>query len=245
MVGTSGWQYKDWRGSVYPEGIPQRRWLERYAERFATVEVNNAFYRLPARATFEAWAATVPERFSFAVKVSRYLTHIRRLREPVEPVHRLCERAAGLGSKLGPLLLQLPPTLQAGTVALDATLASFPPGFRVVVEVRHPSWVTDEAREVMVRHNAACCAADRRGPLAPQWRTASWGYARFHEGQARPDTCYGRQALRSAVGRLCELYPPDDDLYVYFNNDHLGCAVRNAESAARLLAAEGWRVALP
>ena len=112
-IGTSGWQYRDWRGGLYPPGVPQRRWLEHYAERYATVENNNSFYRLPARETFESWRERTPDDFVMAVKASRYLTHVRRLRDPAEPVARLLGAAAGLGRKLGPVLLQLPPTLKA------------------------------------------------------------------------------------------------------------------------------------
>ena len=113
MVGTSGWQYRDWRGVLYPEGVPQRRWLEHYAEQFPTVENNGAFYRLPRPETFATWRARTPAGFVMAVKASRYLTHIRRLREPAEPVGRLLAALAGLGDRLGPVLLQLPPTLRA------------------------------------------------------------------------------------------------------------------------------------
>jgi uncharacterized protein YecE (DUF72 family) len=134
LVGTSGWQYAHWRGRFYPEGLGQARWLEHYADRFATVESNNAFYRLPEASTFEAWAARTPPDFVMAVKASRYLTHVRRLREPEEPVHRLLDRARHLGGKLGPVLLQLPPNLQADPEALDRTL-------RVVRERRRlSSW---------------------------------------------------------------------------------------------------------
>jgi uncharacterized protein YecE (DUF72 family) len=214
-VGTSGWQYRDWRGPVYPPGLPVRQWLGRYASRFPTVEINSAFYRLPERARFEAWAAAVPDGFVFAVKASRYLTHVRRLRDPAEPVERLCERATGLGPALGPLLVQLPPTLQADPAALEATLRAVPAGIRVTVEFRHPTWATNGVRAILERHGATACVADRRGALAPRWRTAEWGYARFHEGRAQPDTCYGRQALRHAA------------------------------TAPRLLAAAGWAVARP
>src|SRR3954470_22476493 len=110
LVGTSGWQYSDWRGRFYPQDLPQRLWLEHYAAAFGTVEVNNAFYRLPERATFEAWRGRTPDDFVVRVKASRYLTHVRRLRDPQEPVARLMDRAEGLGGKLGPVLLQLPPT---------------------------------------------------------------------------------------------------------------------------------------
>ena len=113
IVGTSGWQYRSWRGRFYPTDVPQRQWLVHYAEAFATVEVNNAFYRLPERDTFVQWRERTPDDFIMAVKMSRYLTHIRRLREPAEPVARFLGRADALGHKLGPVLLQLPPTLAA------------------------------------------------------------------------------------------------------------------------------------
>ena len=126
LVGTSGWQYRDWRGVLYPAGVPQRRWLEHYASQYATVENNNAFYRLPSRDTFAAWRDRTPDGFVMAVKASRYLTHIRRLRDPAEPVARLLGAAAGLGPRLGPVLLQLPPNLAADPPLLAACLDQFP-----------------------------------------------------------------------------------------------------------------------
>lgn len=128
LVGTSGWQYKDWRGVLYPPGLAQARWLERYACGFATVELNNAFYRLPSRDTFAAWRARTPADFVMAVKASRFLTHVRRLNEPAEPVRRLMTAAEGLGDRLGPVLLQLPPTLRGSAELLDGCLACFPQG---------------------------------------------------------------------------------------------------------------------
>jgi uncharacterized protein YecE (DUF72 family) len=241
-VGTSGWQYRDWRGPVYPPGVPTRRWLTLYAGRFPTVEVNNAFYRLPERATFSGWEAAVPDGFVFSVKASRYLTHVKRLKEPGEPVKRLWGRADALGAKLGPVLVQLPPNLKADEDALDATLAAFPAGARVAVEFRHPSWETDDVRRVLERRRAACCLADRKGPLGPWWRTAAWGYVRFHEGRARPPSRYGRQALTTAVSRIKDLLGVEDDLYIYFNNDHQASAVVNARQAERLLTGAGFQV---
>lgn len=231
LVGTSGWQYRDWRGPFYPEGLPQRRWLEHYAEHFATVEVNNAFYRLPERDTFAQWRARTPGDFCVAVKVSRYLTHIKRLREPEEPVARFVERATALGDRLGPVLLQLPPTLRADPAALDATLALFPREVRVAVEPRHASWWTPETESVLKAHNAALCWADRKGrPLSPLWRTADFGYLRLHEGRARPWPHYGRAALGSWLDRLDR----DVDTYVYFNNDPGCAAVSDAAAFAAL-----------
>src|SRR4051795_7147032 len=133
-VGTSGWQYRDWRGPVYPGGVAQGRWLEHYAQRFSTVESNAAFYRLAERRALQGGAARTPPDFRMAVKASRYLTHILRLREPEEAVERLVEAAAGLGSKLGPVLLQLPPRFEVAAGRLDATLAAFPSEWLVAVE---------------------------------------------------------------------------------------------------------------
>jgi len=251
MIGTSGWQYRDWRGLLYPQGVPQRRWLEYYAERYLTVENNNSFYRLPSRETFESWRERTPDDFVMAVKASRYLTHVRRLRDPAEPVARLLGAAAGLGRKLGPVLLQLPPTLKADVSALDGCLKEFRTAaaalgqqrLRVAVEPRHETWWTSDTRQVLTSHDAALCWADRRGrPITPLWRTATWGYLRFHEGTARPSPRYGPQALRSWVTRLTQTWPDEGDVFVYFNNDHGGAAVVNSAQFADLAQRAGRSV---
>jgi uncharacterized protein YecE (DUF72 family) len=244
-VGTSGWSYQDWRGPFYPDDLPQRLWLEHYATRFSTVELNNAFYRLPARDTFAGWKEKLPDGFVVAVKASRYLTHIKRLRDPAEPVNRLVEHASGLGEWLGPFLLQLPPTLQADSGLLDDCLARFPAGTRVAVEPRHESWWedSDAVRPVLERHDAALCWADRLSrPVAPLWRTASWGYLRFHEGRANPWPRYGRAALASWVERVLEAYDDGCDVYAYFNNDPGCAAVTDADRFVELLLEVGRTV---
>jgi uncharacterized protein YecE (DUF72 family) len=245
-IGTSGWQYADWRGVLYPDGVPQRAWLGRYADEFVTVEVNNAFYRLPERSVFERWCEQTPAGFVVAVKASRYLTHIRRLREPDEPVSRLVDRAAGLGRRLGPFLLQLPPNLRAAPDALDACLRAFPSRARVTVEARHESWWSDEVRAVLDRRGAALCWADRRGrPVAPTWRTAGWGYVRLHEGTASPRPTYGRAALATWLDRIDDAWPGARraDVFVFFNNDHGGAAVRNARTLVRMARRRGFTLA--
>jgi uncharacterized protein YecE (DUF72 family) len=241
-IGTSGWQYRDWRGPVYPLGLGQGRWLEHYALLFDTVESNNAFYRLPERRTFEAWAARTPDDFAMAVKASRYLTHIKRLREPEEAVDRLVERASGLGPKLGPVLLQLPPRFRADAERLDRTLARFPDGWRLAVEVRDPSWEHDEVRAVLAARGAALCLADRRGPLRPLWRTTPWTYLRFHEGTATPRPCYGSRALDGWARRLVDGWGADAEAWVYFNNDPRGCAPANALAFANACRRAGMAV---
>ena len=227
IIGTSGWQYRDWRGAFYPPKLAQRRWLEHYAEHFATVESNNAFYRLPEFDTFVAWRDRTPADFRWAVKASRFLTHIKRLREPEEPVGRLMGRAAGLGTKLDATLLQLPPTLKVDADLLRDCLAQFPGGARVAVEPRHESWWTDEIRALLERYGAALCWADREEkPIAPLWRTTDWGYLRLHTGAEgwgyRPET------LQLWADRLAATWTAEEDVLVYFNNDPGCAAVRDA-----------------
>ncbi|MEV6961626.1 DUF72 domain-containing protein [Streptomyces sp. NPDC051207] len=242
FVGTSGWQYKDWRGVFYPAGCPTRLWLEEYAARFATVEINNAFYRLPSRETFEAWRERTPEGFVVAVKASRYLTHIKRLRDPGEPVDRLMSHAAGLGDRLGPILLQLPPTLRCDPGLLDACLACFPAPTRVAVEPRHASWWTEEVRGVLTARGAALCWADVLArPVTPLWRTTDWGYVRFHQGRAKAWPRYGRQSLRTWAERIARAWPDGEDVYAYFNNDPNGAAIQDATAFAGAAQAVGLR----
>ena len=172
---------------------------------------------------------------------SRYLTHIKRLADPEEPVARFLERATHLGPKLGPVLVQLPPNLAADLERLDAALACFPPTVRVAVEFRHPTWFTEETCSVLQARKAALCLADSPRRQTPVWRTADWGYVRFHEGRAQPPPCYGRQALDTWARRLAGGWPAEADLYAYFNNDPLGCAVRDATVFARACVRAGLR----
>lgn len=239
-IGTSGWQYTDWRGVLYPPGLPQRQWLERYVETFSTVESNNAFYRLPSVDQFARWRERTPPGFVMAVKASRFLTHVKRMREPEEPVDRLLRAADGLGDRLGPILLQLPPTQQVDLDRLDRCLRCFPPRVRVAVEPRHLSWWLPETRALLTERGAALCWSDRLGrPQSPLWRTADWGYVRFHQGRARPLPSYGETALRSWLGRIEDAWSPEQDVFAYFNNDPGGAAVRNAVRLGELAGRRG------
>ena len=230
-VGTSGWQYRDWRGAFYPEKLPVRLWLEHYATVFDTVEVNNAFYRLPERSTFESWAQRTLPGFIVTVKGSRYLTHIKRLKEPAEPVERLLGRYDGLGRSSGPVLLQLPPTLQGAPELLDVTLRCFPRRVRVAVEFRHESWWTDEVRGILQQHAAALVWADRdERPLNPLWATTDWGYLRLHHGA--PDWAYSDDALQRWATELRAAFAEG---YAYANNDPGAAAPRDALRLRALL----------
>jgi uncharacterized protein YecE (DUF72 family) len=240
MAGTSGWQYRDWRGAFYPPGVPQRRWLEYYAQQFATVENNGTFYRLPARETFASWRERVTADFVMTVKASRYLTHVRRLRDPAQPVRRLLDAAAGLGDRLGPVLLQLPPDLRADPDLLRECLRQFPPAVRVAVEPRHESWWTDQVRDVLAAGDAALCWADRTGSaVTPLWRTAGWGYLRLHEGDGDPWPGYREGTLSAWAERIAATWADGSDVYVYFNNDQNGAAPRDAARLAAAVAARG------
>ena len=232
FVGTSGWQYRDWREAFYPRGVAQARWLDYYASRFPTVEVNNTFYRLPPASTFEKWHDGTPDDFLVAVKASRYLTHIKRLQNPGQSVALLLERAKPLREKLGPILVQLPPSLRVDIDALDATLRAFKKT-KVAFEPRHESWFSEEVYALLRDHDAALCLTDRLSRPGPIARTASWFYLRFHEGTASPHPCYGPHALTTWAGRLRDLWGERAEGYVYFNNDGRSCAPRDAARFAR------------
>jgi uncharacterized protein YecE (DUF72 family) len=239
-VGTCGWQYRDWRGQFYPEKLAQARWLEHYAQRFQTVEVDNTFYRLPAAETFAAWHARTPADFCMALKTSRFFTHIKRLRDPEAPVQLFMERARRLRGTLGPLLVQLPPTFRADPPRLADALDCFPRSVRLAFEPRHESWFSDATRAVLEERNVALCLADsRQKPAGPVWRTADWTYLRFHEGLGSPRPCYQEGALVEWAERLASTWGDGCELYVYFNNDPRGCAVRDARRFAGAAAEAG------
>lgn len=227
-IGTSGWQYRDWRGAFYPGKLAQRQWLEYHAARFRTVEINATFYRLPPPERFTAWANATPEDYVLCPKASRWLTHYKQLHDPSEPVARIMEGARCLGTKLGPILVQLSDRFRADPPRLARALDEFPSEVRLAVELRHASWWTEETRKLLAERDAALVLADRASKLiTPPWRTAEWGYVRFHWGLARLQPCYGRRALDARAALLAQLYG-GRDVFVFFNNDPRCCAVRDA-----------------
>jgi uncharacterized protein YecE (DUF72 family) len=243
-VGTSGWQYRHWSGRFYPRRPAPADELAFYAERFGTVEANGTFYRLPPAGTFDDWRRRVADGFVFAIKASRFLTHMKRLSEPDQPVERLMSRASRLGPKLGPVLLQLPPNMRPDTGRLRDTFDAFARHGdpRVAVEFRDERWFVADVRRLLEQRNAALCLADRDSRLVtPAWRTADWAYVRFHSGRARPQPCYGRDALSSRARLIADTWGRDADAYVYFNNDPLACALRDAIVFARVARSVGLR----
>jgi uncharacterized protein YecE (DUF72 family) len=228
-IGTSGYVYPHWRhGVFYPEGLPPRDELAWYAARFGTVELNNPFYRLPETATFARWRSAVPPGFRFAVKASRFITHVKRLREPAEPLRLLLERAGALGDGLGPILFQLPPTFHADTRRLEEFLGELPPGLQWVLEFRHPSWHAPEVYHLLGQAGVALCIPVG-GRVHPDLvTTAPFTYIRMHAG-AGPDGGFTDDQLRAWAGRVRALRQAGKKVYVYFNNDREGHAVRDAE----------------
>ena len=208
-VGCSGWNYKAWRGSFYPKELAVARWLAFYASRLDTVEINNTFYRLPERLTFAAWHAQAPDGFLFAVKASRFLTHMKRLRQPEEPLARLFSRASALGRRLGPVLYQLPRTFPIDVPRLDAFLQALPRlsgGRRIrhVMEFRHPSWYVTEVYQVLRAHGVALCLHDKEGSAIDRPMDGPFVYVRFHGTSGRYHGSYSSRALHRWAHRLAE-----------------------------------------
>ena len=237
-IGTSGYVYRHWRGGVlYPPGLPARDELAWYAGRFRTVELNNPFYRPPSRETWTRWAAAVPEDFLFAVKVTRVVSHYRRLRGTAEPVAAFLEQARVLGPKLGPLLVQLPPQFHLDQRALETFLAELPRSERWVLEVRHPSWQVPEVYAALAAAGVALCVPVG-GRVRPDLvTTAPFTYVRMHGGQADGGG-FGDAELTAWARRLRAVARSGKDVYVYFNNDVGGHAPRNAERLRQLLKLE-------
>lgn len=230
-IGTSGYQYDHWRGVLYPEDLPKRRWLERYVGEFDTLEINNTFYRLPSAEVFASWRRQAPTGFLFAVKMSRFATHMKHLRDPEQTIGRLMERARALGPTLGPILVQLPPRWNADSARLDAFLTAFAriaPEQRVAVEMRHASWLCRPIYEVLERHAAALVLHDLL-PAHPRVLTAGWTYLRFHGAapEAR-DGAYPDRPLHNEARWIAGELRAGLDVYAYFNNDLGGHAVRDA-----------------
>jgi len=235
-IGCSGWNYGHWRKRVYPKGLPPRRWLQHYATLFDTVEVNATFYRLPTRSAVAGWVEGSPPGFLFAVKASRYLTHIKRLTDLGQGVHRFYERIEPLldSPKMGPVLWQLPASFRRSDERLAGALEALPPG-RHCFEFRHESWFVPDVFELLREHAAALVIGVHRDrPFQPLQLTAGWTFVRFHYGEHGRQGNYSERELRAWGARL-EEWRLAGDVYAYFNNDWEGYAVRNGLRLKQLL----------
>jgi uncharacterized protein YecE (DUF72 family) len=235
-IGCSGWNYAHWRKRVYPKGCPASRWLEYYATRFDTVEVNTTFYRLPKRDAVARWVEQAPEDFLFAVKMSRYVTHLKRLTDLEGSLARFYERIEPLtrSPKLGPVLWQLPPNFKRDDDRLATALAALPPG-RHCFEFREPSWYVDEVYELLRAHDAALVIPDSpKYPFRTLELTADWTFVRFHHGSRGRRGNYSETELEEWAHRI-EAWRREVDVYAYFNNDWEGFAFENGRWLKRRL----------
>ena len=227
-IGTSGWAYGHWQGAFYPEDLPGERRLPFYARHFDTVEINNSFYHLPAEDTLRRWRQAVPDEFVFAVKASRYITHMKKLKDPADSTRRFRARLDALGDQLGPILFQLPPTWGFDAGRLAGLLETLGKGRRYALEFRDHSWHRPEALEILADHGAAFCIFDLDGFTSPKEVTADFTYLRLHGPDGAYEGSYSDSALAGWAGALSSWAGQGVDVFCYFDNDDQGHAPRNA-----------------
>jgi uncharacterized protein YecE (DUF72 family) len=229
-VGTSGYNFPEWKGTFYPEKFPEAKMLAYYAERLGTVEINYTFYRMPNAKTIAGWSEATPAGFTFVLKAPQRITHIARLKEVESPLRYFCDTALGLGPKLGPLLFQLPPNFKKELDRLDEVLRLVPPGIRTAWEFRHGSWFDDEVYRVLRTRNAALCVADTETGTTPQVATGSFGYVRLR------DAGYPPEALERWAATIKQLGTGWEEAYVFFKHEEAGQGPALAAQFAALFA---------
>jgi len=241
-VGTSGWHYAHWRGPFYPATIRPEDMLDFYCQRLRTVEINSSFYHLPSKETFRQWKQQVPAAFFFSVKASRYITHMKKLKDPGEPVGVFLSHAEELGPKLGPILFQLPPHWGRNVQRMREFLEALPRDQRYAFECRDSSWFHPETYALLEQYNAAFCVFDLAGREAPRVLTADFAYVRLHGPASQKYAgCYSRQQLSGWLRCATEwLAQGAQEVFIYFDNDQAGFAARNALELAEMVGSRGW-----
>lgn len=234
-IGTSGWHYKHWMGTFYPEGMKSSEFMDYYLKFFRTVEVNNSFYRLPSVSTFSQWNASVPDDFMYAVKASRYITHMKKLKEPKEHFTNFIENARALEEKLGPILFQLPPGWKYNEERLIAFLEVLPNHYRYTMEFRNPSWYNDRVYALLEEKNIAFCIYEIDYHMSPIWVTADFVYVRLHGPEGKYAGSYSDSALQWWVNQCLDWRKTGKDVFFYFDNDQLGYAAFNAKRMIELV----------
>ena len=239
FIGTSGFSYPSWRGSFYPAKMPAREFLAYYSSRFQSLEINSTFYRLPLESTLARWRDLTPEGFVFAVKASRYITHIKRLGEPENTVGPFLDRVRSLGAKLGPVLLQLPAKFSFNGKVLASFCEALDKGFRYVFEFRDPGWFRQETCAILKRYGAAFCIYDFAGLRSPDAVTAGFVYIRLHGPLREPYRgAYADAFLEERAAAIRGWLDEGRAVYVFFDNTMQGDAARDALKLSRLLAGE-------
>jgi len=243
-IGCSGWHYEHWRGICYPEELPKPKWLPFYARQFTTVELNNSFYHLPSEKAFTTWRESTPHGFIFAVKVSRFITHIKRLRNLGSAVENFIARAGLLKEKLGPLLYQLPPSMKRNDERLQNFLCSLPSKYQHVIEFRHESWIDDTVFDILRRYNVGLCVFDMPGFSCPLVATSDFAYIRFHGSEGLYSSCYSDEELSRWAKSIARL-EGIEACYIYFNNDAEAFAIKNAITLGNFLKSPGSKFQIP
>lgn len=227
-IGTSGWHYKHWVGPFYPPKLPASKMLDHYVEHFDTVEINNSFYRLPLESALTNWRDSTPPGFCFALKGSRFLTHMKKLKDPAQGLERFFSRADLLGAKLGPVLWQLPPHWQVNVDRLEAFLTALPRHHRAAFEFRNPTWDHPQVHDLLGRYDAAYCIFDLAGYQSPLTVTSDFAYVRLHGPGGKYQGTYSDQALAEWAARIGQWRKHLRAVYVYFDNDQAAYAVIDA-----------------
>ncbi len=227
-IGCSGWIYRHWRGLFYPEKLAQKRWFAHYAATFGTVELNTSFYHLPKEDTFTKWREQAPSGFRYAVKASRFITHMKKLKDCDEPLDTLLVRARNLGPTLGPILYQLPPSLHLDLDRLEAFISILPRDFVHVFEFRHNSWLSDELLALLERRGVSFCAHDMPRLITPRRAVGPAAYVRFHGGTGKYVGRYPDETLLAWTDWIVGEALGGRDVWCYFNNDIGGHAVEDA-----------------
>lgn len=235
FIGTSGWSYEHWKGNFYPDDLPSSDMLSSYMQLFDTVEINNSFYRLPTEHALEQWLKTVPEDFVFSIKASRFITHMKKLREPSATLPPFMERMRLLEPKLGPILFQLPSRWHLNLERLTVFLQSLDRQYRYTIECRDPGWFDDRVYAALAEHQVAWCIYDLNRKLSPLEVTTDFVYIRLHGPDEPYCGCYGDHALSEWAERISNWQAHGKQVYCYFDNDEAGYAPRNALALKRLL----------
>jgi len=243
-IGTSGWHYKHWIGRYYPQDIKPAEMLDYYLRDFDTVELNNTFYHLPKETSFDSWRESVPSKFVFAVKGSRFLTHMIKLKDADRGIWNFVPRAERLGKKLGPILWQLPPKWNVNAERLEEFLTKLPHGIRYAFELRNTTWMTDRVYEILKKFNAAFCIYELAGYQSPIEITANWTYIRLHgPTQFKYQGSYSNAQLEKWAQKIDDWSSRMRAIYTYFDNDDSAFAVNNALTLKNVLSAAGRRIA--
>lgn len=233
-IGTSGWSYNHWLENFYPKNLSNKKWLEHYSKNLKTVELNASFYHLPTPQVFTNWYKNTPKNFLFSVKASRFITHVKKLNNCKQPLSKFIKSAKNLKEKLGPILFQLPPSLKANEKKLENFLKILPRRYIYAIEPRNEDWQRKEILKILKKYKIALCVAD--SPKFPLFKeiTSNFVYIRMHGGKILYGSNYSKKELAKWANKIKKWLKDDFDIFVYFNNDFSGYAVKNARTLKNL-----------